>query len=145
MGLWLGGLIGTLIPIPFVGTALGGWLGGMGGDALGGAIYDMIFGNKPTDKGGEKDAEVDGVVSEYTNVANTASKINFSKDVQSTDLTPPEEGDMTTVMDTVKLGDRADAAVNGGNVGGESTPNVGSEDLSNTYTEFTKEQVGITD
>ena len=145
LGLWLGGLIGTLIPIPFVGTALGGWLGGMGGDALGGAIYDMIFGNKPTGKGGDKDAEVEGVVSEYTDVANQASKMDFSKDVQSTDLTPPEEGDTTTVMDTVKLGDRADAAVNGGNVGGESTPNVGSEDLSNTYTEFTKEQVGITD
>ena len=145
LGLWIGGLIGTLIPIPFVGTALGGWLGGMGGDMLGGAIYDMIFGNKPTGKGDEKDAEIDQVVGEYTNVADQASKMDFSKDVQSTDLTPPEEGDMTTVMDTVKLGDRADAAVNGGNVGGESTPNIDSEDISNTYTTFTKEQVGITD
>jgi len=145
LGLWLGGLIGTLIPIPIVGTALGGWLGGMGGDALGGAIYDLIFSGKSTKKGAPKEGEIDKVVNEYTSVADQASKMNFSKDIQSTDLTPPEEGDTTTVMDTVKLGDRADAAVNGGNVGGDSTPNVGSEDLSNTYTEFTKEQVGITD
>jgi len=145
LGLWLGGLIGTLIPIPFVGTALGGWLGGVGGDMLGGAIYDMIFGNKPTDKGGENDAKIEKVVSEYTDVATTASKMDFSKNVQSTDLTPPEEGDMTTVMDTVKLGDRADAAANGGNMSGDSTPLVGSEDLSNTYTTFTTEQLGITE
>ena len=145
LGLWLGGLIGTLIPVPFVGTALGGWLGGMGGDALGGAIYDMIFGNKPKGKAdNQESAEIDNAVGEYTAVADKASKMDFSSDVASPDLTPPEEGDSTVVMDTVTLGDRADAA-GGGNVGGDSTPMVGSDDLSNTYTEFTKEQVGITD
>jgi len=48
LGTWIGGLLGTLIPIPGVGTAIGMFLGGMGGSALGGAIYDMIFkGQKP--------------------------------------------------------------------------------------------------
>ena len=46
LGLWVGGALGTLIPVPFVGTAIGAFLGGAGGDMLGGAIYDMIFGGK---------------------------------------------------------------------------------------------------
>ena len=46
LGTWIGGLLGTLIPIPGVGTAIGMFLGGTGGSALGGAIYDMIFSNK---------------------------------------------------------------------------------------------------
>ena len=48
----MGGVIGTLIPVPFVGTAIGAFVGGMGGDAVGGMIYDMIFGSKKdTDPG----------------------------------------------------------------------------------------------
>ena len=31
IGLWIGGALGTLIPFPFVGTAIGTFLGGMGG------------------------------------------------------------------------------------------------------------------
>ena len=46
LGAWIGGAIGTLIPIPFVGTSIGVFLGGMGGDMLGGAIYDFIFSGK---------------------------------------------------------------------------------------------------
>ena len=46
LGAWIGGAIGTFIPIPFVGTAIGAFLGGMGGDKLGGAIYDFIFRGK---------------------------------------------------------------------------------------------------
>ena len=38
--------IGSLIPIPIVGSAIGGFLGGTGGSALGGVIYDAIFGGK---------------------------------------------------------------------------------------------------
>ena len=41
-------MLGTLIPVPFVGTAIGTFLGGMGGDKLGGFIYDGIFANKET-------------------------------------------------------------------------------------------------
>jgi hypothetical protein len=49
LGAWIGGALGTLIPVPFVGTAIGAFLGGVGGDKLGGAIYDFIFtGKEPT-------------------------------------------------------------------------------------------------
>ena len=50
-----------LIPIPFVGTAIGAFVGGIGGDAVGGMIYDMIFGGKKEtddpDKIDKKDEE----------------------------------------------------------------------------------------
>ena len=45
LGLWVGGALGTLIPFPGVGTLIGTFLGGAGGDALGGVIYDRIFAN----------------------------------------------------------------------------------------------------
>ena len=59
LGTWIGGVIGTLIPVPFVGTAIGAFVGGMGGDAVGGMIYDMIFGSKKDDDpvGDKKDEE----------------------------------------------------------------------------------------
>jgi hypothetical protein len=59
VGAWLGGLLGTLIPVPGVGTAIGAFLGGAGGDMLGGAIYDAIFSGKDPEKkgdGGDKDS-----------------------------------------------------------------------------------------
>lgn len=46
LGTWIGGLLGTLIPIPFVGTGIGMFLGGTGGSVLGDAIYNLIFGGK---------------------------------------------------------------------------------------------------
>jgi len=46
LGAWIGGMLGTLIPVPFVGTAIGTFLGGVGGDKLGGFIYEGIFANK---------------------------------------------------------------------------------------------------
>jgi flagellum-specific peptidoglycan hydrolase FlgJ len=49
LGTWVGGLLGTAIPIPFVGSAIGAFLGAAGGDILGGAIYDMIFGGQSED------------------------------------------------------------------------------------------------
>ena len=49
LGTWVGGLLGTAIPIPLVGTAIGAFLGAAGGDILGGAIYDMIFGGQSED------------------------------------------------------------------------------------------------
>lgn len=49
IGATVGAGLGTLIPIPFAGTILGGFLG----DLLGGVVYDM-FANKPTLKKGPK-------------------------------------------------------------------------------------------
>ena len=50
VGAWLGGMLGTLIPVPFVGTAIGAFIGGAGGDMLAGAIYDAIFKEKEPKK-----------------------------------------------------------------------------------------------
>ena len=49
LGTWIGGLVGTAIPIPLAGTAIGAFVGGVGGDILGGAIYDMIFDGESED------------------------------------------------------------------------------------------------
>ena len=50
LGTWVGGGLGTLIPVPFVGNAIGAFLGAQGGDMLGGWIYDQIFGNQASTK-----------------------------------------------------------------------------------------------
>ena len=50
LGSWIGGLLGTLIPIPFVGSAIGAFLGGMGAAELAGLMYDGIFGGKNAPK-----------------------------------------------------------------------------------------------
>ena len=46
LGTWIGGALGSLIPVPFVGTAIGAFLGGAGGSELAGAMYDAFFGGK---------------------------------------------------------------------------------------------------
>ena len=46
LGTWIGGALGSLIPIPGVGTAIGMWLGSAGGSKLGEVIYDKIFNSK---------------------------------------------------------------------------------------------------
>jgi hypothetical protein len=50
LGTWVGGALGSLIPIPGVGTAIGMYLGSQGGSALGEALYDKIFENKEPSK-----------------------------------------------------------------------------------------------
>jgi len=50
LGAWIGGVLGSFIPLPGVGTAIGVFLGGAGGDKLGGAIYDFIFAGKEPKK-----------------------------------------------------------------------------------------------
>ena len=46
LGTWIGGALGSLIPVPFVGTAIGAFVGGAGGAELAGAMYDAFFGGK---------------------------------------------------------------------------------------------------
>ena len=46
LGTLIGGALGTLVPLPGIGTAIGAFLGGAGGDFAGRAIYDAIFGDK---------------------------------------------------------------------------------------------------
>ena len=50
VGTWIGGMLGTLIPVPFAGTAIGAFLGGMGGDILAGVLYDALFAGKDKNK-----------------------------------------------------------------------------------------------
>ena len=117
LGLWLGGMIGTLIPIPFVGTALGGWLGGMGGDALGGAIYDAIFGKgapsasdeqAAKNTGGSKDTKkLESQATDYTKVvetiANKDTGLNFSPNVKApSDLKGRSKGGVE-IMDPITI------------------------------------------
>ena len=59
VGAWLGGILGTLIPVPFVGTTIGAFVGGVGGDKLAGALYDAIFKEKKP-KEDKKDDEKKG-------------------------------------------------------------------------------------
>tara|TARA_B100001564_G_scaffold359394_1_gene381012 strand:+ start:13863 stop:16334 length:2472 start_codon:yes stop_codon:yes gene_type:complete len=74
IGIWVGGLLGSLIPIPGVGTAIGMYLGGQGGASLGGFIYDSIFGGKKVkldsrtearSKGGEVSDDTPDIKSDY--------------------------------------------------------------------------------
>ena len=53
LGTWVGGMIGSLVP--FAGTAIGMFLGGAGGDLLGGLMYDAIFGDKDPKENEDKD------------------------------------------------------------------------------------------
>ena len=52
----IGAMLGTLIPVPGVGTAIGAFVGGAGGDILGCMIYDAIFGGKAAE-GKQKNKE----------------------------------------------------------------------------------------
>lgn len=74
IGIWVGGLLGSLIPIPGVGTAIGMYLGGQGGASLGGFIYDSIFGGKKVkldsrtearSKGGEVSDDTSDIKKDY--------------------------------------------------------------------------------
>ena len=60
LGTWIGGALGTLIPVPGVGTAIGMFLGGAGGDLIGGLLYDKIFADKDPKENGDKDLKENG-------------------------------------------------------------------------------------
>ena len=55
LGTWVGGALGTLVPLPGIGTAIGMFLGGAGGDLIGGLLYDKIFADKDPKENGDKD------------------------------------------------------------------------------------------
>jgi hypothetical protein len=131
IGATVGAGLGTLIPIPFAGTILGGFLG----DLLGGAVYDM-FANKPKatpKKGPKKKTEkpkgyfLGGLVSgvgrffrgSSTKVSNPSSIAGKSqKLVQQTST---YSGTIPTLKLDPQLTDRISAAVLGGFVDVSST------------------------
>lgn len=57
LGAWIGGALGSLIPIPFVGTAIGAFVGGAGGSELAGVMYDAFFGGKEKQPDSPKEPE----------------------------------------------------------------------------------------
>lgn len=57
LGTWIGGALGSLIPIPFVGTAIGAFVGGAGGSELAGVMYDAFFGGKEKQPDSPKEPE----------------------------------------------------------------------------------------
>ena len=61
IGATLGGALGTLIPIPMVGTIAGGILG----DLVGGAIYDAVTGGAPAEPTGDPQAAESGAPSSF--------------------------------------------------------------------------------
>ena len=80
LGTWVGGALGTLIPVPGVGTAIGAFVGGVGGDMLGGMIYDMIFGGK---EGGEPVSESSETRTESVNATLKGGKVTSGNMSQS--------------------------------------------------------------
>jgi hypothetical protein len=60
LGTWIGGALGSLIPIPGVGTAIGMWIGSAGGSKLAEVIYDKIFNNKDPNQKKQKVAKAAG-------------------------------------------------------------------------------------
>ena len=93
LGTWVGGMIGSLVP--FAGTAIGMFLGGAGGDLLGGLMYDAIFAGKEDKEKGDKDLKGDegesSTTSEnYTEIA--GEKVEEGKPVSVKQQTAVELG-----------------------------------------------------
>ena len=92
-----------------------------------------------------KAEEVESTVGEYSDVVDKVSKMDFKGNVRSSNIGPVDDEGTTTVLDTLDMSTVGADAASTGNVSGESSPMVESEDFSNTYTTYTKEQLGILD
>ena len=102
LGTWIGGLLGTAIPIPFVGTAIGSFLGAAGGDILGGAIYDMIFGGQSEDSAKQ--------VVEAQGEATGDDQPAMSTAVSTPTVSTPTVSKTTPTVSTEKQGKGSEAA-----------------------------------
>jgi len=138
---WMGAALelgsGAASMIPGVGTALSVAL-----DA-----GSMVRDHKKSKSGETETADISSVEQDYKSVVNTATQMDFSGNVKSTaqNLQAPSKSGVT-VMDTVKLGDMANAKQKAGIRGdGDSMPIIGAEDPSNFYPMYVKEELGIFD
>ena len=91
--------------------------------------------------------ELSGFDADYENIVNTANNMDFSKNVKSgSDLRGPSKGG-TIVTDLVKSNAsqmaNSQQQSNLNTDQGDSLPIVNSEDPSNFYLQYTKEQLGI--
>ena len=95
--------------------------------------------------GNKAEGDVGSVEGDYKKVIDTATNMDFSKNVKSTGNLQGVPKGGTTVMDVVKASDVAQAKQQTSLREGEqdSLPIVGAEDPSNFYISYTKEQLGI--
>ena len=96
LGTWIGGALGSLIPVPFVGTAIGAFVGGAGGAELAGVMYDAFFGGKekkpqPAKMEGRSEG---GVVRAKKTKSKESSNINL---VQGQRSEPEVKIDLSTI------------------------------------------------
>lgn len=125
VGATVGAGLGTLIPIPFAGTILGGFLG----DLLGGAVYDMFAPKSTSKKGPKKKTEkpkgyfFGGLVSGVRNFF-SGSSTKVSRPPRSTGIsqkvsqqTPSYSTSIKPISVDPNLVDRIGSAVIGGFVG----------------------------
>jgi len=100
LGTWIGGALGSLIPIPFVGTAIGAFIGGAGGAELAGAMYDAFFGGKTEVKNKNKSKKAynqGGKVSRGFSKATLERKKKTKRKKPSYEkIKPPEGGQIKT-------------------------------------------------
>lgn len=95
--------------------------------------------------GNKAEGDVGSVEGDYKKVIDTATNMDFSKNVKSKGNLQGAPKGGTTVMDVVKASDVAQAKQQTSLREGEqdSLPIVGAEDPSNFYISYTKEQLGI--
>lgn len=102
LGTWIGGALGSLIPIPFVGTAIGAFIGGAGGAELAGVMYDAFFGGK-TQVPGNKNKKNKKAYNQGGKVSRGFSKATLQKQRKTKRkepsyerIKPPEGGQIKT-------------------------------------------------
>ncbi len=138
---WMGAALelgsGAASMIPGVGTALSVAI-----DA-----GSMVRDHKKSKSSETETADISSVEQDYKSVVNTATQMDFSGNIKSTAQNLKVESKSgVTVMDTVKLGDIANAKQKAGIRGdGDSMPIIGAEDPSNFYPMYVKEELGIFD
>jgi len=135
---WMGAALelgsGAASMIPGVGTAVSLAL-----DA-GTMVRDHKKGQSA--QGGEQQAEISGIESDYAKVVDTATSMDFGKNVKSKNLQAPTKGGVE-IMETIK---RSDIINQGGQSGGgteDSLPSTPAADISNSEISFAMEQLGI--
>jgi hypothetical protein len=135
---WMGAALelgsGAASMIPGVGTAVSLAL-----DA-GTMVRDHKRGQSA--QGGEQQAEISGIESDYAKVVDTATSMDFGKSVKSKNLQAPAKGGVE-IMETIK---QSDIINQGGQSGGgseDSLPSTPAADISNSEISFAMEQLGI--
>ena len=88
------------------------------------------------------------VADTYSDLVDTTTNMDFSRNVKSQNLQPSTRGNVT-VMDPIKVSDMVNnqgtADTNTDSSSEDSIPLVGAEDISNSYIPFTKDLLGVYD